>query len=354
MDEYNLLIKNIRLSFLSSNSSFKECVRNDSPLILFHNSLSILHSNTNTVKTGIISSHQQIDLYANARYGPIYTFQSCTFVNVDSSRNGGAIACTGTPSNFWKPELVINQCSFKSCKSSLGHGGAVYTYGLSSSQFEKSVFIDCNSTNRYAGALYCYTSYCIPLVSDSTFIDCYARMCLDPDTSSDDAGAMYLRTTLSSQAPPSSTVQACRFIACHCFGWGGGAYLLSDSAKLICRSSLFSSCTSDNAEALGINLATAQAEVLVFFSFFSCASDAHAQTASDICINRQTESFSSSAVLQSFSTKSTDNAISLYLQWTSYDERNWYSQDTPQSSNQNTSIHHLYEIAFIPILYATE
>ena len=283
--------------------------------------LTTSRSNDNRHVSGTVVSHQDIDLSEHSEDRPIYAFQSCTFSNLINSGDGGAITCSASSNSYWEPQLFIKECSFSSCKSSSGNGGAIYADKTSSFVVEKTSFAKCNSTNMRGGGIYFTSSAGFPLLSDTTFISCYAQNSPNSDTIDDGGGILISLSTVSTELH--YIIQACRFISCGSYDWGGGSYIYSPSAKLGCTNSLFSSCTSRTAEGIGIDVRTAYADVLIHFCYFSCSTSP--TTPTDISINRNAES-SSSPSLHSFSTKAPPNSVKIWVNWSDKGYRNWFIQ----------------------------
>ena len=281
------------------------------------------HSNTNTKITGPASTHQDVDLSVNSQYGPSYIFESCTFSSLVNTGDGGAITCTGSVSDSWKPQLIIQRCSFHSCNSSSGFGGGVYAGGLPSSFVEKSTFVGCHSIEKRGGGIYLSSSVGFPVVSDNAFISCYARVDSGSSGSVDDGGGIYITVTmLSTQLY--YILQSCRFVSCGCYSWGGGVYVYSPSAIVSCSDSLFSSCTSLGGKGIGTDLRSTHSEFLTFFCFFT--SEPSNSLVPDISINHNAGTFSESSILHSFTTNDASKSVKTYVDWKDPTLRNWLPQ----------------------------
>ena len=300
-------------------------MKNDYAVISSHHTilLSTHHSNTNKIVCGPVLSHQDVDLSEDSEDGPIYIFESCSFNSLSNSGNGGAITCSASSNSHYKPQLIIKQSTFNLCTSSSGHGGGIYAGGLSSFIVEKTFFLNCNSTYKDGGGLFYSSSVGFPLLSDTSFISCYARMTRDTSPSSiDDAGGLYISTSF-----PSSElhyiIQGCRFLSCGCYNWGGGGALGVSYSVVGCANSLFSRCACNDAEGIGINLGTTVAEFFIHFCYFSCRTGTNPPT--DVSINRNEGSFSS-PFLHSFSTKSISKSLRTYFKWSDNGYSNWLIQ----------------------------
>ena len=275
------------------------------------------------MNTGIISSHQDIDLSETSGNGPLYTFQSCTFYSLVYSESGGAISCIASSSDYYQPQLTIKECLFTSCKSSSGYGGRIYAEGLSSFAVKHTLIFDCHSTTKNGGGLVFSSSVGFPLLSEISFISCYARNYYSSADSADDGGGLFISSSAAS-TELHYIIQGCRFISCGCYDWGGGCFLGVSYSVVGCTDSLFASGKSNNAAAIGIHNDDSQANTLIYFCYF-CYNIA-SQIPSDININRHAGTFSSSPIIHSFSTKDPSRSVYLYYQWAGYEYRNWLPQ----------------------------
>ena len=310
--------------FSSSNCSFTECMRKDYSISSSHYYIPFTNTqlSTNAMFTGRIASHQESDLSEASMDGPIYIFECCLFNNINNDESGGAIACIASSTDFYKPQLIIKQSSFNSCKSASGFGGGVYTTGVSSFLVEQTSFIDCNATNGYSGGDYFASGVGFPLLSETSFISCYARMDWDSVNKIDDGGGL----CISVSAPSSELhyiIQSCRFISCKCYDYGGGGYVIVSSSIIGCADCIFSACTCNRAEGLGITLGTEDSNCLIHFCYFSCSTGITPPT--DISINRQAGSFSS-PFLHCFSTKNPSKSVLLFVKWADDGFRNWFTE----------------------------
>ena len=121
-------------------------------------------------KSTIIKNSKFINLYANFTAGAVAikgirenaVIENCTFVNVSSSKNGGALFIDTYEDTGFKPVSIINS-TFTDCNS--GFGGAIMALG------GNITIEDCNFTNNVVlfdgGAI--YTSYSIMTISNSIF-----------------------------------------------------------------------------------------------------------------------------------------------------------------------------------------
>ena len=294
-------------------------MRKDCSLVSFYQHLSTLQYNSNTTITGLELPHQDVDLSETSGNGPLYTFESCTFTSLSNSGSSGAITCSTTSSDYYKPQLIIKESSFKSCRASSGYGGGVYINGLPSSLIHNCFFTHCNSSNAYAGGLYFNSAIGLPSLTENTFISCYARQFYIYKDYADDGGGIVLFSSLFSREIQ-FIIQSCHFISCGCYGWGAGGSLGFSSALVGCTDSLFSSCECSDAEGLGIDLGTTNADCLIHFCYFSCSSGTTYPT--DISINSDVGSFSD-PFLHSFSTKDKAKSLRTLVKWSDNGYPNW-------------------------------
>ena len=120
-------------------------------------------------KSTVIKNSKFVNLYANFTAGAVAVkgikddavIENCTFVNVSSSKNGGALFIDTYDSGF-KPVSITNS-TFTDCNS--GFGGAIMALG------GNITIEDCNFTNNVVlfdgGAI--YTSHSIMTISNSIF-----------------------------------------------------------------------------------------------------------------------------------------------------------------------------------------
>ena len=284
--------------------------------------MSTLQWNLNRKITGTVISHEDIELSEASDDGPIYIFASCTFNNLVNSGHGGAITCSASSSDFYIPQLLIDKCSFKSCESSSGFGGAIYSGGLSSFSIAKTIFTFCNSTTKNGGGISVSSGAGLPIISDTTFMSCYARNFHSSTDTGDDAGGVYITSSFLCSGLH-YILQSCRFISCGCYDWGGGGHVTVSYSVVGCTDSLFSACTCQRALGIGISIGTADADCLIHFCFFSCSTSSNSLT--DICINRDAGSFSY-PFLHSFSTTPITNSVCIIYSWGTRTNPSWLPQ----------------------------
>ncbi|KAK2950354.1 hypothetical protein BLNAU_14689 [Blattamonas nauphoetae] len=145
---YGTGIRDLNLggSVLCSNTSFSHCTTTEE------------HSHDHfTIQTNLTTANT------------IHLFSLCTFKGCTSFSEGGAIRYN----RINGAELKIESCSFDSCSSLDGVGGAVYSYHITrqhSITIASSSFVQCSSTRNHGGSL--CLDYLISLsISDCVFLD---------------------------------------------------------------------------------------------------------------------------------------------------------------------------------------
>ena len=181
---------------------------------------------------------------------------------------------------------------------------------------------NCNSVTKNGGGIYFSSGVGFPLISDTSFISCYARNYYSSADNSDDGGGINIYCYLSSKELH-YIIQSCRFNSCGCNDWGGGGYIGVSYSVVGCANSLFSACKSNNAEGIGLSLGTTEANFLFYFCYFSCSTGT--TVPSDVTVNRNEGSFSS-PFLHSFSTKSISKSLRTYFKWSDNGYSNWLIQ----------------------------
>ena len=134
-----------KVSFISSNSSFTECVRKHSSSQIFNSQSCTISPYTNC--TFAQTSRPTISSSA--------TFTSCTFTSLSSNPgNGGAISFQNQASGT----LTVISCNFYSCKCTAtgsieDGGGAIFAHTVSKVEVSSSLFVSsaCYSTSEGDG-----------------------------------------------------------------------------------------------------------------------------------------------------------------------------------------------------------
>ena len=253
-----------RLSFISSNSSFTECVRNpisQSNVIEYKPGTSTIigadnhyffHSTTRT-NTSTHLSPGRLQLSTSA------TFTSCVW-NGCTSDTGGAIYVTTSAI-----ALSVNSCQFLSCVAK-GLGGGIYAQSSHSVCVEETLFHRCRSDASSSdidgggGLFFDYISTQI-LISSSTFCDCSAK--------TDGAGVDVWHSYFTSAN--SRIMQDCSFVKCiipKSVGCEGGAIYIWDNNVLKCSDSLFTLCEGYEGGAYASNCQSGKPNYQLEFCFF--------------------------------------------------------------------------------------
>ena len=197
------------LSFISSNSSFTECMRNHQLTSSFsNNSLSC-------------STSPYYDCTFTPSFLPEYStstvFTSCQFSSLSSSGNGGAISYSQSGAI-----ITISSSQFYNCQATIG--GAIYADSLHSLSVLFTSFVLCRATSTGSDAGGGGGAE-VDAVDAPLFTACLFYQC----SSGDDGGG--IRTyncgydqqsqslpTDSSRVKDNSLVQDSRFLVCSCSG----------------------------------------------------------------------------------------------------------------------------------------
>ena len=164
------------------------------------------------------------------------TFTSCSFTNLVSTNNGGAISCTKSGAT-----ICISHSEFYNCEGFAG--GAIYVSSLSFLTILSTSFILCRTTSTTevggGGGGVELESVDIPLISECQFLHCSAK---------DDGGGIrtlncgYEDTSLTPLSQP-LIVQICYFVDCHCKDGdshsGAAIIFWKDRGTLGCSNCLF-------------------------------------------------------------------------------------------------------------------
>ena len=186
-----------RLSFISSNSSFSECVRIHllpKNYYFLHNSECTPDSQKCWKSTSFNNDTKPVQPSSTTAE---YDFSFCEWDHCSSNGNGGGICCSMSGNT-----ISLSNCAFNSCSAS-DLGGAVYLDEISEGSIKNCVFSFCSSTTR-AGCIYSQGSN-TALYSQCSFIH---------GTTGDDGGASFLWCVSSYQEFPITT--DCRILFCQC------------------------------------------------------------------------------------------------------------------------------------------
>ena len=234
MTGYDLTEKT-KLLFISSNSSFSECVRN-SDMRQYH--IPSVTPNDDCPSTPV----------TNREFKPIkctyssgsHSFIQCTWDNSERTSNGGAIHYRLTANTKdSSTSLTVDKCTFLHCKEADPiDGGAIYTAYIGTVSVSNSHFLDCKSgsgeTGAEGGGVLCYFISVLPLIRSCTFLFC---------TTGDDGGGCGIWFSNSSLA---YAVDSCRCIKCQGThidnSQGGGIMLAWNDMFITITNCLLSAC----------------------------------------------------------------------------------------------------------------
>ena len=243
-----------RISFISSNSSFSECVRKH----IYHSSNLLSNACPATASDSLCEDQS---FGSSGHQDPTHstTFSKCTFTGC-SSTNGGAVYVKGGSVSF----LKIMSCTFSQCTATQDNAGAVYVHSISSFDVTDSSFLQCTcaGTDMYkhgGGSIFIAHVTCLSVLS-SAFINNYCGR--------DGAGI----SLEESNAPTQQVILRCRFIKCVSIGEsadGGGIHIYENNRNLGLSNCLFSLCESNNnGGALFHHLKFSETEHSICFCFF--------------------------------------------------------------------------------------
>ena len=226
------LTEKTRLSFISSNSSFSECVRKVSSFYKSHtNALPDCSSDTFARETPCQRTQVPVVYSTGTNIFKYVEFASCS-----SSTHGGAIKCTGGT-------LEVLSSSFSLCSVSGYNGGAIYASSLSLFSIQNSVFSSCGGNYEAdSGGAITLNVITSPTVCESLFYKC---------KSNENSGAIDMRNCGSNQKD--IPIQCYLFIHCECMNgvWPSAGVLEASGNNCVYFSStLFSSCKSYDGGAL--------------------------------------------------------------------------------------------------------
>ena len=177
------LTEKTSLSFISSNSSFTKCVRNNAPFLYSHKifpsitdfpspspfcSLDEDSTPCNTSSRNILSSEKDI----------LFTFCEWRDITLTEEEEGGAaIQFHSTTANS---KLTISHCLFISLTTMKGYGGAVDIQDVSDASVSSSSFSNCNRMDADeggGGGVSFLRVRCQPLIKECTFFSCFSKDC---------------------------------------------------------------------------------------------------------------------------------------------------------------------------------
>ena len=292
-DTFSLnLTKNTKVSFLSSNSSFVECVRKQ--VSFSQSSLSSSFLSNNDCDS---PSYEECSFTGTARptISTVTTFTHCTFSNMlTSGDNGGAICCKSSSTS-----ITLASCSIINCNSTK-NGGGVYASGTSNTlSVDDCLFKDCVTSSHESitagGGMYMSGSTSSLIIHSSTFSTCKA-------TVEDYGGAGLMISNLKI-----ASISSSRFILCSTNSRGGGVYI-NEFTPVTFTDILFSGNTADVYGGAIREYENSRASTPhLKYSFFTNNS-AGENYGNDFSVDPE---ISKSPFLQSFST-ATSNRVSVY------------------------------------------
>ena len=256
---YSSLTQNIHLSFISSHSSFTECVRHsDIPLV------SLQVSIPNIACAEFPVENQNFIKYKCDSGSGTHSFTNCSWDNTGLSSDGGAIHLI-----FSEPHssisLCVSQCTFLHChETGSVDGGAVYARSIGTTSVSNSFFYDCEcgSYINNGGAGICFDAISKhPSIIRCTFISC---------TTADDGGGCEI---WYSKADSVYAIDSCVCIRCkgtHVSDSQGGWIMISHNTDPItCTNSLLTACeTKKQGGGIWINYPADKFVKPVIFCFF--------------------------------------------------------------------------------------
>ena len=182
-----------KISFISSNSSFIECMRN----YLISSSLFTPSSNNSptTCRENCSFTDSHLTLTSSD------TFASCEWMQCKGNMGGGIYT------NQAGSTLTVTSCHFYDCSTNTDYGGGIATEFLNNVYIYSSSFIHCHGGTNYhinsgGGAVFLNDTKQWHQIHDCNFIGCYSGA---------DGGALHLRNC---KVPHSDGIANTRFIDC--------------------------------------------------------------------------------------------------------------------------------------------
>ena len=214
------LTSKMKRSFISSNSSFTECLRKDGPSLYF---LSNSNVNDDNCRTNCTFDDHQVSLPSTVADAE-YEFFSCTWKQCSESC-GGAILCTYCTGS----SLTVTRCYFSSCTCSEIHGGAIYASQISTFYCLSSFFYDCHSYALDGGGI-----QSIEITQCNSFKDCF----FVSNSAARYGGGLVVADikTTSCDCSFSAVVSDCRFLENNAEQGGGLHMRPSIDTHYICNS----------------------------------------------------------------------------------------------------------------------
>ena len=167
------------------------------------------------------------------RTGKSYTMKSCIWKDCSNDATGGAISYSS--SSATSDSLLVQSCSFISCKSTEKEGGAISVTNIGTITTENSYFEGCQCAHILGdcggGAIWWNSVITQPMIRVCDFIRC---------VSGDEGGALSTRTNVFNEY---FVVQNSRIIRCNGTNDDGGGILLGGHRNYLgCTGILFTGC----------------------------------------------------------------------------------------------------------------
>ena len=224
-----------KLSFVSANSSFIECVRKNQLFHLF-SVADNTHSPTCTIN-GTAATTPDCNTSLNNFFDDtsLYVFTSCVWSAC--AGDFGTAICVCNPDI----ELTVNDCQFVSCEASSVNGSGIYAQSANIVHVQNSLFYDCkvlsgSNGEEGGGGIYLNSISTETLITTSDFIKCVVKY---------DGGGVNIWSSNSTNGND-KTFQKCRFIKCHgdneYYSEGGGIMAYDNNYYIGITNCLFCEC----------------------------------------------------------------------------------------------------------------
>ena len=216
------------LSFISSNSSFSECMRTH-----LHRSLSLQNAARYLEKTLLEEETHTSETAFTLRIGKKYTMKSCYWKDCSNDATGGAISYSSSYAT--SDSLLVQSCIFISCRSTRNAGGAISVTNIGTVTTENSYFEGCQCAyilgDCGGGAIYWGDVTTQPMIRVCNFIRCVAG---------DEGGALSTRTKALIEH---FVMQNSQIIQCNGTNDDGGGILFGGCLHYLgCTGILFTGC----------------------------------------------------------------------------------------------------------------
>ena len=279
-----------KFSFISSNSSFSECVRRygyRSSLHLFSYTLQSNECEQDCEGTDLATQKVILDSSST------HAFTLCSW-NGGSSTLGGAICFANQTSS----SLTVDNCLFYNCNSSssgwANGGGALHCYNVSTVSIQFSSFIKCCATSGCGGGVNMCDVLHQLYLNNCTFLFCFGK---------DDGGSAEIWSCNLEEN--SLGCKDSRFISGLSTGtgdpWAGGLMLWDNNPPLQSSNIIFTNNNSTYGGAYGTNCNVDSPGYPLRFCFFH---NNHGSCGNDVCFNHYISSFETKYFIHCFSSSS--------------------------------------------------